>query len=54
MINSEEGDSYVYHYNVAVVQNPTISLEDDVNATKELLSWRGNLSFSSDTPTVAW
>ncbi|MDT7791660.1 MAG: hypothetical protein QOD59_1096 [Mycobacterium sp.] len=34
-------------YNVAVVQNPTLSLEGDVAATR-----RTGLSFSSATPTA--
>ena len=39
-------------YSVAVVQNPTISLEDDVAATKRSSTRRANRSFSSAIPTA--
>ena len=37
-------------YNVSIVQNPTISLEDDVAVPSEFLRRRTDLQFSSATP----
>ena len=34
-------------YNVSIVQNPTLSLTDDVAVTKRTLASRTNLQFSS-------
>jgi len=39
-------------YSVTVVQNPTMSLEDDVAHTKRALQQRTALRFSLATPTV--
>ena len=37
-------------YNVSIVQNPTISLEDDVAVTKRVLAAQTGRQFSSATP----
>ena len=39
-------------YDVSVVQNPTLSLEGDVAATKRIIDAQGNRSFLSATPTA--
>ncbi len=41
-------------YNVSIVQNPTLSLADDVAATKRVLAGRIGPSFSSATPMAGW
>ena len=39
-------------YDVSIVQNPTLSLEGDVAATKRVIDAQANRSFLSATPTV--
>ena len=41
-------------YNVTVVQNPTVSLADDVAVTKRVSRRRASLSSSSATRTAGW
>ena len=41
-------------YTVSIVQNPTISLADDVAATRRVIDAQTGPSFSSATPTAEW
>jgi hypothetical protein len=41
-------------YTVSIVQSPTISLADDVAATKRIVAVQKAQWFSSATPTAEW
>jgi hypothetical protein len=41
-------------YDVSVVQNPTLSLEGDVAATKRIVDAQGEPVILSATPTAGW